>query len=73
MFQLMKDGGKTNAEVQQSGKKHYQGLNLEGREGESWEMIECSVSRLGSFTQRVVNAWKGLPGKVMAAERVDGS
>ena len=27
--------------------------------------------RQGTFTQRVVNAWNGLPGKVMAAETVD--
>ena len=29
------------------------------------------VVRQGSFTQRVVNAWNGLPGKVLAAETVD--
>ena len=29
------------------------------------------VVRQGSFTQRVVNAWNGLPGKVVAAEKVD--
>ena len=29
------------------------------------------VVRSGSFTQRVVNAWNGLPGKVVAAEKVD--
>ena len=29
------------------------------------------VERQGSFTQRVVNAWNGLPGKVVAAEKVD--
>ena len=29
------------------------------------------VARQGTFTQRVVNAWNGLPGKVMAAETVD--
>jgi len=27
--------------------------------------------RLGSFTQRVVNAWNVLPGKVVAVETVD--
>ena len=27
--------------------------------------------RQGTFTQRVVNAWNGLPGKVVAAEAVD--
>ena len=27
--------------------------------------------RQGSFTQRVVNAWNGLSGKVVAAEAVD--
>ena len=30
-----------------------------------------TVVSLGSFTQRVVNAWNGLPGKVVAAETVD--
>ena len=29
------------------------------------------VSKQGTFTQRVVNAWNGLPGKVVAAEKVD--
>ena len=29
------------------------------------------VVRQGTFTQRVVNAWNGLPGKVVAAEKVD--
>ena len=29
------------------------------------------VARQGSFTQRVVNAWNGLPGKVVAAETAD--
>ena len=29
------------------------------------------VVRQGSFTQRVVNAWIGLPGKVVEAETVD--
>ena len=29
------------------------------------------VVRQGTFTQRVVNAWNGLPGKVVAAETVD--
>ena len=27
--------------------------------------------RQGTFTQRVVNAWNGLPGKVVAAEKAD--
>ena len=30
-----------------------------------------SVVRQGSFTQRVVNAWNSLPGKVVAAEKAD--
>ena len=30
-----------------------------------------TVVRQGTFTQRVVNAWNGLPGKVVAAEIVD--
>ena len=30
-----------------------------------------TVVRQGTFTQRVVNAWNGLPGKVVAAEKVD--
>ena len=29
------------------------------------------VVRQGTFTRRVVNAWNGLPGKVVAAETVD--
>ena len=29
-----------------------------------------TVARQGSFTQRVVNTWNGLPGKVVAAEEV---
>ena len=29
------------------------------------------VVRQGSFTQREVNAWNGLPGKVVAAEKID--
>ena len=29
------------------------------------------VVRKGTFTQRVVNAWNGLPGKVVAAETAD--
>jgi len=29
------------------------------------------VARQGTFIQRVVNAWNGLPGKVVAAETVD--
>ena len=29
------------------------------------------VVKKGTFTQRVVNAWNGLPGKVVAAEKVD--
>ena len=29
------------------------------------------VVRQGTFTQKVVNAWNGLPGKVVAAETVD--
>ena len=32
-----------------------------------------TVVRQGTFTQRVVNAWNGLPGKVVAAETVDKS
>ncbi len=30
-----------------------------------------TVVRQGTFTQRVVNAWNGLPGKVVAAETVN--
>ena len=30
-----------------------------------------TVARQGTFIQRVVNAWNGLPGKVVAAEKVD--
>ena len=30
-----------------------------------------TVVRQGSFTQRVVNAWNGFPGKVVTAEKVD--
>ena len=30
-----------------------------------------AVARQRTFTQRVVNAWNGLPGKVVAAEKVD--
>ena len=30
-----------------------------------------TVARQGIFTQRVVIAWNGLPGKVVAAETVD--
>ena len=30
-----------------------------------------TVARQGTFTQRVVNAWNGLPGKVVAADKVD--
>ena len=30
-----------------------------------------TVVRKGSFTQRVVNAWNGVPGKVVAAETED--
>ena len=30
-----------------------------------------TVVRQGTFTQRVVNAWNGLPGKVVTAETVD--
>ena len=29
------------------------------------------VERQGTFTQRVVNAWNGLPGKVVVTETVD--
>ena len=29
------------------------------------------VVKQGNFTQRVVNAWNGLPGKVVAAETVN--
>ena len=32
--------------------------------------VKTVVSQ-GTFTQRVVNAWNGLPGKVVAAEKVD--
>ena len=30
-----------------------------------------TVVRQGSFTQKVVNAWNGLPGKVVAGETID--
>ena len=30
-----------------------------------------TIVRQGTFTQRVVNAWNALPGKVVAAEKVD--
>ena len=30
-----------------------------------------TVARQGTFTQKVVNAWNGLPGKVVAAEKVE--
>ena len=30
-----------------------------------------TVARQETFTQRVVNAWNSLPGKVVAAETVD--
>ena len=30
-----------------------------------------TVTRQGTFTQREVNTWNGLPGKVVAAEKVD--
>ena len=29
------------------------------------------VAKQGTFTQRVINAWNGLPGKVVAAETVE--
>ena len=32
-----------------------------------------TVARQGTFTQRVANAWNGLPGKVVAAEKVEKS
>ena len=30
-----------------------------------------TVVRKGTFTQRVVNAWNGLPGNVVAAEKLE--
>ena len=30
-----------------------------------------TIARQGTFTQRVVNAWNGLPLKVVAAKKVD--
>ena len=66
MFKIMKGGDKisTNELFNRvdSGRTRGHSLRVKNRRVKT-------VARQGTFTQRVVNAWNGLPGKVVAAEK----
>ena len=52
----------------------YNGLERDRTRGHSWRVKKRrvkTVARQGSSTQRVVNAWNGLPGTVVATETVE--
>ena len=68
MFKIMKGINKISAD------ELFNRVDIDRTRGHSLRVKERRVKmveRQGSFTQRVVNAWNGLPGKVVAAETVD--
>ena len=68
MFKIMKGGDKISADelFNRVDSDRTWGHRLRVKKGRV-----KTVVRQGTFTQRVVNAWNGLPGKVVAAETVD--
>ena len=68
MFKIMKSTDKISADELfnrvDSGRTRGHSLRVKNRRVKT-------VTRQGTFTQRVVNAWNGLPGKVAAAEKGD--
>ncbi len=68
MFKIMKGINKTTAD------ELFNRVDSDRTRGHSLRLKKRRVKtvvRQGTFTQRVVNAWNGLPGKVVAAEIVD--
>ena len=68
MFKIMKDRDKISED------ELFNRVDSDRTSGHSLRVKKGRVKtvvRQGSFTQRVVNAWNGLPGKVVAAETVD--
>ena len=66
MFKIMKGTNKISAEELFSSVNRTRGHSLRVKE----RRVKTIVKQ-GTFTQRVVNAWNGLSGKVVAAETVD--
>ena len=67
MFKIMKGIDKISED------ELFNRLDSDRTRGHSLRVKERRVKmvvRQGTFTQRVVNAWNGLPGKVVAAETV---
>ena len=68
MFKIMKGEDKISAE------ELFNRVDSDWTRGHSLRVKKRRVkmvARQGTFTQRVVNAWNGLPGKVVSAEKVD--
>ena len=68
MFNIMKGKDKISAE------KLFNRVDSDRTRGHSLRVRKRRVKmvvRQGTFTKRVVNAWNGLPGKVVAALTVD--
>ena len=68
MFKIMKGRDKISAD------ELFNRVDSDRTRGQSLRVKKRRVKtvvRKGYFTQRVVNAWNGLPGKVVAAETED--
>jgi len=68
MFKIMKGIDKISEDelFNRGGSDRTRGHSLRGK-----RRRVKTVARQRTFTRRVVNAWNGLPGKVVAAETVD--
>ena len=67
MFKIMKGGDISEDELfNRADSDRTRGHSLRVKKGK----VKTVVSQ-GTFTQRVVNAWNGILGKVLAAEKVD--
>ena len=68
MFKIMKGRDKISAD------ELFSRVDIDRTMGHSLRVMKRrvkTVARQETFTQRVVNAWNGLPGKVVAAETAD--